>query len=191
MRLTKPDRDIVAQNLTRVMDAKGIGVRELARLVDAAVKASGAVSPGNVSYGTIRAYTLGTATPRAEPLRWIAGALGVRAEWLIWNEGQPTDEGERLMVAGDTDERRRIDAVFPEFSLLPDDAQLLVLAALARSTHPDGEGGLLHALRLFIMGPLQWRASAMGGVVVNRSDPAHQDYLRAALGAFILAIPQR
>jgi transcriptional regulator with XRE-family HTH domain len=204
--LLKPDRAVIALNLQRVLGAKGIGVRELSRLVKEAIESSGEVEPRNVSYGTIRAYTLGKAAPRVEALRWIAKVLQVREKWLIYNEGEPTEEAQRLMAAhkghdtpSEKDEiYQRIDEVFPEFELLPDDSHLLVMTAISRYINASADGTLtetafdifLSAMRQAVLGPLFWRAHVTG-MPIDSSDPAQQDFLRTAVSAFILAIPPR
>jgi transcriptional regulator with XRE-family HTH domain len=94
-----------------------MGVRQLARAVsDAHPELRGA------SYGGVRQYVEGNIrNPRAELLRALAGALGVRPEWLAYNEGAMTaaEEAERKRPAITPDPgqiQRTRAAVFAAFN---------------------------------------------------------------------------
>lgn len=205
-RLNKKD---VAQRLKEAMRRRGMSTR--------AVQDAIRTTRGNIdgsSYGTIAAYWRGDVQrPRVEVLEAIAEALGYRPEWLIWGEGAMTDGAQRLTAATegrvpDPDEEpfehatTRISHALPSFELLSIDCRFVVLAALERfmaAVPPEwiGEDGRMEAgaydlflcsIRQTIEGPL-----LMWGDVgsVEWHSPAVQNYIRAALSAFLQAIPDR
>jgi transcriptional regulator with XRE-family HTH domain len=89
----------IADRITKVREANGIGVRRLTKLVSDHIVGLG-LDPYGTSYGTIRSYTTGAVLkPRRDVLDAIASVLGVRPDWLNTGKGYPTDHDEELAVA--------------------------------------------------------------------------------------------
>ena len=201
---------MIAANLTAALDLRTWGVRKLSEEVLQAVELDGEDPPRGYSYGAIRAYRDGkTKKPRTPALRLIARVLDVRPEWLIWNEGEMTEADERVRAAA---ERRfppsedpgfwmtKIDVVFPEFDCLPPDSKHLVMTAVLRYMRGlpkdiQSKGltaELNEALNVFLVtmaeflcGPLYaWYGK------VDPSQAKVADYLRGAVHAFLLSMPE-
>jgi hypothetical protein len=83
------DRNRVAANLKRAVQERwGHGVRALANEIQAATQTA-----RGSSYGALRALMEGEIiNPRVDILEAAARVMGVRPEWLIWNQGEMTDE---------------------------------------------------------------------------------------------------
>jgi hypothetical protein len=225
----RPDRRGVSSRLKKALSHSGLGVRALSRRVTEEVKSLGGEKPRGTSYGAIYGYVEGTGgAPNVGALRLIAIALGVREEWLIWDDGEMTEAAQRIAAAHglvDMPSKEespadfllaRIDLVFPEYELLPQEAKLLALAALTRFSEavpdhrfdetgahlPDDFNIFWMSLRNFLLPPLLvWGLpdGASGGenpweAAVGRIDWSSRrvrDYLLAALAAYSQAVPGR
>ena len=89
----------IADRITKVRKANGIGIRRLTKLVRDHIVGLG-LDPYGTSYGTIRSYATGAVLkPRREVLDAIASVLGVRPDWLNTGKGYPKDHDEELAVA--------------------------------------------------------------------------------------------
>lgn len=203
----------VASRLREAMKREGVGVRELHRRLSELIESKGEGAPRGASYGSIRAYIEGsTRKPRLSTLKLIAEVLGVREEWLIWDEGERTAALQRLAMAGrgelpDPGEEDFIavlmDRLFPEWESLPTEGQVMVTQVFEQffeSCPPewfDDEGNLLKeaewdldvlliGLRQFVVSPLRmWRGE------IDWRNRRVIEYLRVAIGAYAMAIPDR
>lgn len=165
------------------------------------------------TYPSIGGYLKDRVTPPIEFIAAAAKALGVRAEWLAFGIGEPTDlleskrrraeDNERLKRHADT--IARIERVFPEFSELPGYVRVVAHTLAADMAMEAGfraqDAGAKwsqrqvdgHVLRIIssmadaIYRPLL----ALGSPLVEESpnSAAFSGYVLAVLQAFVLAMP--
>jgi transcriptional regulator with XRE-family HTH domain len=186
--------------LTRAVDLRYGSVRKFEREIKKQ-------APGlrGTSRQTLYRYINGESDPPDGFIATAAELLGVRREWLALGHGGRTEEEEQVRraravaVKPETFIEARIAAVFDEFSRLSIGNQSLVYEALTRflarvpadwydpdgRLHPDMYDLFLMGVRQAVGAPLKMWGQE------DWESPRAQDYIRAALSAFILSIPER